>query len=314
MTAPPFRVHPSDSIDGRDSVGLYLDSISKIPLLTAEQEVSLAKKIEAGKYAEQLLSGALKSPTRATKEELRRIANEGKSAFTAFVHANLRLVVSLARKYARITQLPLLDLVQEGNAGLIRAVEKFDYDKGYKFSTYATWWVRQAITRGIAHHGHIVRLPAHVAELISQVINARRRMVHELGREPTAREIGTSLGMDTERVDELLRYSYDHVSLDAPLDSESSASLGDLLAQQHTLTPDQAAVTQENHDRVALLLDGLDERSTDIVRRRYGLRDGTVEKLADIGQAWGITAERVRQLERAALKTMQRQESLLLAA
>ena len=313
MTAPTYRANPSDGINGRDSVGLYLDSISKIPLLTAEQEVRLAKMIEAGKYAEQLLSGALTSPLKATKGELTVIVKEGQEAFTTFVQANLRLVVSLARKYARITQLPLLDLVQEGNAGLIRAVEKFDYAKGYKFSTYATWWVRQAITRGIAHHGHIVRLPAHVAELISQAINTRRRLSNALSREPTPREIAAELDMEPEKIAELLRYAYDHVSLDAPIDSDSTTSLADLLAQQQNPETDQAMLDQENRDRLETLLESLDERSTDIVRRRYGLRDGTVEKLADIGLHWGITAERVRQLERAALRIMQ-QEGVQLAA
>jgi len=314
MPAPRPHALSSDGIDGRDSVGLYLDSIAKIPLLNAEDEVRLAKLIEAGQYAQQLLEGALSSPTTATKDELRLVVTEGETAFAAFVQANLRLVVSLARKYARITQLPLLDLVQEGNAGLIRAVEKFDYTKGYKFSTYATWWVRQAITRGIAHHGHVVRLPAHVAELISQVVNARRRLSSSLGREATPEEIAAAVDMEPDRISELLRFAYDHVSLDAPLDADSTTTLGDLLAQTSTLAPDEAVLQQENRDRLELLLSGLDERSTDIVRRRYGLRDGTAEKLADIGKHWGITAERVRQLERAALKTMQQRQHMQLAA
>jgi len=313
MLAP--RLHParSDGIEGRDSVGLYLDSIAKIPLLTAEEEVRLARAIESGLYAEQVLAGTLTTAVPADPDLLDQLVEEGKQAFCSFVQANLRLVVSLARKYSRITQLPLLDLIQEGNAGLIRAVEKFDYAKGYKFSTYATWWVRQAITRGIAHHGHIVRLPAHVAELISQAINARRRLSHSLGHEPTVDEIAAEVDMEPDKVAELLRYAYDHASLDAPLDADSTTSLGDLLAQRQNATPDQATVDQENRDRLDQLLEVLDPRSTDIVRRRYGLRDGTVEKLADIGQRWGITAERVRQLERAALKMMQ-QEGLELAA
>ncbi|MCL2316741.1 MAG: sigma-70 family RNA polymerase sigma factor [Actinomycetia bacterium] len=313
MTMPRLRSAQSQGIEGRDSVGLYLDAIAKIPLLTAQEEVTLARAIEAGQFAERVLDGTVTTSVKATKDELLTIAREGRTAFASFIQANLRLVVSLARKYARITQLPLLDLVQEGNAGLIRAVEKFDYAKGYKFSTYATWWVRQAITRGIAHHGHIVRLPAHVAELISQAINTRRRLSNALSREPTPREIAAELDMEPEKIAELLRYAYDHVSLDAPIDSDSTTSLADLLAQQQNPETDQAMLDQENRDRLETLLESLDERSTDIVRRRYGLRDGTVEKLADIGLHWGITAERVRQLERAALRIMQ-QEGVQLAA
>jgi RNA polymerase sigma factor (sigma-70 family) len=311
--APP-RTRPStDTIRGRDSIGLYLDSIAKIPLLTAQEEVELARAIEAGQCAEHILDGTVPNTLQAKRDELEVIAEQGRQAFTTFVQANLRLVVSLARKYTRVTQLSMLDLIQEGNAGLIRAVEKFDYAKGYKFSTYATWWVRQAITRGIAHHGHIVRLPAHVAEQVSQIVNARRRLSNDLNREPTPEEIAEQVSMTADQITELLRYTHDHVSLDAPIDADSSTTLGDLLAQHNEDAPQQTLLDAENRERLENLLGHLDERSTDIVRRRYGLKDGTVEKVADIGRHWGITGERVRQLERAALQKMQGEGMRLVA-
>ncbi|MCL1841493.1 MAG: sigma-70 family RNA polymerase sigma factor [Propionibacteriaceae bacterium] len=300
-----------DTIRGRDSIGLYLDSIAKIPLLSAHEEVELARTIEAGQMAEHILDGTLPNTVGATTRELEAVAEQGRQAFTTFVQANLRLVVSLARKYTRVTQLSMLDLIQEGNAGLIRAVEKFDYAKGYKFSTYATWWVRQAITRGIAHHGHIVRLPAHVAEQVSQIVNARRRLCNDLGREPLPEEIAEQVNMTAEQITELMRYTHEHVSLDAPIDPDTTTSLGDLLAQRNQETPQQTEVDAENRERLEHLLCHLDERSTDIVRRRYGLQDGTVEKVADIGRHWGITGERVRQLERAALQVMARESEMV---
>ncbi len=293
-------------IEGRDSVGLYLDEIARTPLLDAITEVELAKTIEAGLLAEHLLAegrvGRRKggAPKSATEEELEWLAAEGQRAIQQFITANLRLVVSIARKYGR-SQMPMLDLVQEGNTGLIRAVEKFDYAKGYKFSTYATWWVRQAITRGIAQQARVVRLPVHVVEELNQVGAARRTLERQLGRDPDPEEISIELGMDLDRVLDLLSWGREHVSLDTPVDEDGGTSLGDLIAQETAPGPDLTVLDTESRDRLSSLVELLDERAADIIRARYGLVDGRQHKLADIGAKHGISAERVRQLEREAL-------------
>jgi RNA polymerase sigma factor (sigma-70 family) len=298
-------------IEGRDSVGLYLDEIARTPLLDAAREVELAKTIEAGLYAQHLLEtgrvGRRKggAPKRATREELEWLAAEGQRAIDEFITANLRLVVSIARKYGR-AQMPMLDLIQEGNTGLIRAVEKFDYAKGYKFSTYATWWVRQAITRGIAQQARVVRLPVHVVEELNQVGGARRTLERQLGREPEPAEIAEELGMDIERVLDLLSWGREHVSLDTPVDEDGDTSLGDLMAQETSPGPDISVLDHEARDRLNRLVSQLDERAADIIRSRYGLVDGRQHKLADIGAKHGISAERVRQLEREALQKLRR--------
>ena len=297
------RTRSTEGIEGKDSVGLYLDAIAKTPLLTALEEVELARSIEAGLYAAHVLDGTVESGVEVSDTELRDIVDEGERAMQRFVQANLRLVVSVARKYGR-AQMPLLDLVQEGNTGLIRAVEKFDYAKGFKFSTYATWWVRQAISRGIAQQGRIVRLPVHVAEQVNQVSAARRNLERQLGREPELAEIAEELGLEESRIVDLLRYSRDHVSLDAPVEADGDTSLGDLIARETSPGPDEMVLDAEERGRLEEMLTDLDDRSRDVVRRRYGLLDGRQAKLADIGSHWGITAERVRQIERAALATL----------
>ena len=304
-------ISASREIEGRDSVGLYLDEIARTPLLDAATEVELSKTIEAGLFAEHLLAvgrvGRKKggAPMTATEAELEWLAEEGRKAVTQFINANLRLVVSIARKYGR-AQMPMLDLIQEGNTGLIRAVEKFDYAKGYKFSTYATWWVRQAITRGIAQQARVVRLPVHVVEELNQVGGARRTLERQLGREPEPEEIATELGMGLERVLDLLAWGRDHVSLDTPVDDDGDTSLGDLMAQETSPGPDDTVLDVEARDRLDALVSKLDERAADIIRARYGLLDGRQHKLADIGTRHGISAERVRQLEREALQKLRR--------
>jgi RNA polymerase primary sigma factor len=302
-------ISASREIEGRDSVGLYLDEIARTPLLDAATEVELSKTIEAGLFAEHLLAegrvGRKKggAPLTATEAELEWLAEEGRKAVDQFINANLRLVVSIARKYGR-AQMPMLDLIQEGNTGLIRAVEKFDYAKGYKFSTYATWWVRQAITRGIAQQARVVRLPVHVVEELNQVGGARRTLERQLGRDPEPAEIATELGMDLDRVLDLLAWGRDHVSLDTPVDEDGDTSLGDLMAQETSPGPDDTVLDVESRERLDALVGELDDRAADIIRARYGLLDGRQHKLADIGARHGISAERVRQLEREALQKL----------
>jgi len=298
-------------IEGRDSVGLYLDEIARNALLDAASEVELSQTIEAGLMAEHLLAegrvGRKKggAPKSANEAELEWLAEEGRRAVQTFVQANLRLVVSIARKYGR-SQMPMLDLIQEGNTGLIRAVEKFDYAKGYKFSTYATWWVRQAITRGIAQQARVVRLPVHVVEELNQVGSARRTLERQLGREPDPTEIAGELEMPVERVLDLLNWGREHVSLDTPVDEDGDTSLGDLMAQETAPGPDLSVLDTESRDRLNSLVGLLDDRAADIIRSRYGLSDGRQHKLADIGAKHGISAERVRQLEREALQKLRK--------
>jgi RNA polymerase primary sigma factor len=298
-------------VEGKDSVGMYLAEIARTPLLDASTEVELSKAVEAGLYAKHLLEtgrvGRKKggAPKSATAEELQWLVEEGERAVNTFIQANLRLVVSIARKYGR-SAMPMLDLVQEGNTGLIRAVEKFDYTKGFKFSTYATWWVRQAITRGIAQQARVVRLPVHVVEELNQVTAARRNLERELGYDPEPAEIADVLGMKPERVIDLMAWGRDHVSLDSPVDDDGDTSLGDLIARETQPGPDSAVVSHEARQLISELVDHLSEREADIVRARYGLLDGRQQKLADIGKRHGISAERVRQLEREALATLRR--------
>lgn len=314
MISTAHRVRLNDGIDGKDAVGLYLDGIAKTPLLTAEEEVELARTIEAGQYARAILEDRLTDQeaalrrVEATPEELEELAEQGDLAMQRFITANLRLVVSVARKYGR-AQMPLLDLVQEGNTGLIRAVEKFDFTKGFKFSTYATWWVRQSISRGIAQQGRIVRLPVHVAEQVNQVAAVRRTLERRLGREPELSEIASELEIPEEQIIDLLRLSRDHVSLDAPVEEDGDTALGDLLAREMSPGPDEMVLDAEDRKRLEAMLSTLDDRSADVVRRRYGLLDGRQAKLSDIAAIWGITAERVRQIERHAISKLRLSEA-----
>ena len=307
-TKTDTRVRESE---GKDSVGMYLAEIARTPLLDAQREVELSRAIEAGLFAQHLIEtgrvGRAKggAPKRATLEELEWIAAEGEHAMQEFIQANLRLVVSIARKYGR-SAMPMLDLVQEGNTGLIRAVEKFDYSKGFKFSTYATWWVRQAITRGIAQQARVVRLPVHVVEELNQVTAARRNLERELGYDPDPAEIAMVLDMDVDRVIDLMSWGRDHVSLDTPVDDDGDTSLGDLIAREQAPGPDESVMSDATRQLLGGLIDHLGDREADIVRSRFGLLDGRQQKLADIGKRHGISAERVRQLEREALATLRR--------
>jgi RNA polymerase sigma factor (sigma-70 family) len=283
----------------RDLVGVYLHEISRTPLLDAAREVDLSKSIEAGLYAEYLL-GEDKIPTGVGREELERLIVDGERAKDLFIRANLRLVVSIARRYVR-SGMPMLDLIQEGNTGLVRAVEKFDYERGYKFSTYATWWIRQAISRAIAQQERTVRLPVHLVEDVNRMRNVARQLTRELGADPEPEQIAASLGVTVERVHELVRWSQDTVSLDTPVGDDGDTNLGDLVADSDAPSPEEIVLTGLERQRIEGLLNHLDDRSAGIMRARYGLEDGREHSLTEVASRFSLSRERIRQLEIQAL-------------
>jgi RNA polymerase primary sigma factor len=260
-----------------DSVRMYLREIGKIPLITGEDEVMLAKKIEKG----------------------------DKSAKDALAEANMRLVVSIAKKYIG-RGLDLLDLIQEGNTGLLRAVEKFDYTKGFKFSTYATWWIRQAITRAIADQARVIRIPVHMVETINKLIRTQRRLTQELGREPLAEEIGAEMDMDVDKVNHILKISQDTASLDATVGEDEDSSLGDFIPDEENITPEEAATYELLKEHIDETLDLLTPREQKILRMRFGLDDGRSHTLEEVGQEFGVTRERIRQIEAKALAKLRK--------
>jgi RNA polymerase sigma factor (sigma-70 family) len=294
-----------EGAEERDLVGVYLHEISKTPLLDAAQEVDLAKAIEAGLYAEQLidnddmLDGA-KVPDGATEAELRRIVLDGEDAKDRFIRANLRLVVSIARRYVR-SGMPMLDLIQEGNTGLVRAVEKFDYLRGYKFSTYATWWIRQAISRAIAQQERTVRLPVHLVEDVNRMRNVARQLTREFGTEPEPEQIAVAMDVPADRVRELMRWSQDTVSLDTPVGDDGDTNLGDLVADTDAPSPEDLVLAAMERTRIEGLLNHLDDRSAGIMRARYGLEDGREHSLTEVATRFSLSRERIRQLEIQAL-------------
>ncbi len=289
----------------RDLVGVYLHEISKTPLLDAAQEVDLAKAIEAGLYAERLLDpedgleGA-KIPEGASEADLRRLVLEGEDAKDRFIRANLRLVVSIARRYVR-SGMPMRDLIQEGNTGLVRAVEKFDYLRGYKFSTYATWWIRQAISRAIAQQERTVRLPVHLVEDVNRMRNVARQLTREFGTEPEPEQIAAAMDVPTDRVRELMRWSQDTVSLDTPVGDDGDTNLGDLVADSDAPSPEDLVLAAMERTRIEGLLNHLDDRSAGIMRARYGLEDGREHSLTEVATRFSLSRERIRQLEIQAL-------------
>ena len=289
----------------RDLVGVYLHEISKTPLLDAAQEVDLARAIEAGLFAERLLDtedpieGA-SIPEGATEAELRRLVLEGEDAKDRFIRANLRLVVSIARRYVR-SGMPMLDLIQEGNTGLVRAVEKFDYLRGYKFSTYATWWIRQAISRAIAQQERTVRLPVHLVEDVNRMRNVTRQLTRELGTDPEPEQVAAAMDVPVDRVRELLRWSQDTVSLDTPVGDDGDTNLGDLVADSDAPSPEDLVLAALERTRIEGLLNHLDDRSAGIMRARYGLEDGREHSLTEVATRFSLSRERIRQLEIQAL-------------
>nr|WP_277605745.1 sigma-70 family RNA polymerase sigma factor [Glycomyces sp. L485] len=283
----------------RDLVGVYLHEISKTPLLDAAAEVDLAKAVEAGLFAKHLLSEG-ETLSGASEKELKRLVEDGARAKEQFIKANLRLVVSIARRYVR-SGMPMLDLIQEGNTGLVRAVEKFDYQRGFKFSTYATWWIRQAISRAIAQQERTVRLPVHLVEDVNRMRNVTRQLTRELGGDPEPDQVAKALGVTVERVNELIRWSQDTVSLDTPIGDDGDTNLGDLVADSDEPSPEDVVLAGMERQRIEMMLNHLDERSAGIVKARYGLEDGREHSLTEVAHRFHLSRERIRQLEIQAL-------------
>ena len=278
-----------------DPVKDYLKQIGKVPLLNAEQEVELAKRIEAGLFAEEKLAEG-KGLTDDQRIDLEWIAEDGRRAKNHLLEANLRLVVSLAKRYTGRGML-FLDLIQEGNLGLIRAVEKFDYTKGYKFSTYATWWIRQAITRAMADQARTIRIPVHMVEVINKLARVQRQMLQDLGREPTPEELAAKLDMTPEKVIEVQKYGREPISLHTPLGEDGDSEFGDLIEDSEAIQPGEAVSFTLLQEQLHSVLDTLSEREAGVVSMRFGLTDGQPKTLDEIGKVYGVTRERIRQIE-----------------
>ena len=301
------RLLGDDSLTGAgaDPVRFYLKEIGKVPLLSAEQEVAIAQRIEAGAIAEVLLAdrsaiveaGGQPAPiSDADHRDLVRLAHDGELAQAKLIEANLRLVVSIAKRY-RNRNLAFLDLIQEGNLGLMRAVEKFDHTKGFKFSTYATWWIRQAITRAIADQARTIRIPVHMVETINKVVRVQRQLLQELGREPAVEEVAERSEMTVPRVREILRLNQDTVSLEQPMGDEDGFSLSDVIEDADAEVPADAAARAMLNAAVKEALSQLSEREQKVVRLRFGLDDGHMRTLEEVGKEFGVTRERIRQIE-----------------
>lgn len=290
----------SDALLG-DSVRLYLREIGQVPLLTAEQEKRLAQAIERG----QIAAGKIKGVPPESKEAalLRAHMAAGDDARQQMAAANLRLVVSIAKRY-RDRGLPLLDLIQEGSLGLLRAIEKFDHDKGFKFSTYATWWIKQALSRALADQSRLVRLPVHLGETLNRIQAARRQLTQSLGREPNDSELAHFLSMSEDKLRELRRTAQDPVSLATPVGEEADSTLADFIPDPHALDADDAAASGMLRQQIATALDQLTERERRVLELRYGLSDGQPRTLEEVGRAFGVTRERVRQIEVKALRKL----------
>jgi RNA polymerase primary sigma factor len=287
-------------ISAVDPTRVYLHEIGRRNLLTADDEKRLAKALEVGVQAQQRLQAAQlgEEPLSAIeKRVLRGLVRQGEDARTELIESNLRLVVSIAKRYVGSSGLALLDLVQEGNFGLMRAVQKFDYRRGFKFSTYATWWIRQSITRAIADQARTIRIPVHMVETINKVVRTEREMTQDLGREPTAEELAEELGMSVERLMEIRQLGQDPISLERTVRADDETEFGDFLADRNAESPSEIASRHLLTGAVNDALDGLDEREREIVRMRFGLEDGEIHTLEDVGERFGVTRERIRQIE-----------------
>ena len=279
-----------------DPVKDYLKQIGKVALLNAEQEVDLALRIEAGLFANEKLQAGSAKMDAQLKRDLERIVHDGKRAKNHLLEANLRLVVSLAKRYTGRGML-FLDLIQEGNLGLIRAVEKFDYTKGFKFSTYATWWIRQAITRAMADQARTIRIPVHMVEVINKLARVQRQMLQDLGREPTPEELAKELDMTPEKVVEVQKYGREPISLHTPLGEDGDSEFGDLIEDSEAVVPADAVSFTLLQEQLHSVLDTLSEREAGVVAMRFGLTDGQPKTLDEIGKVYGVTRERIRQIE-----------------
>ncbi len=293
------RADTSTAMLTGDPVRMYLKEIGKVDLLTASEEVNLAMKIEAGTEATEKLEAAEAGTLelkRAEQRRLMRIEQVGLDAKQQLISANLRLVVSIAKRYVGRGML-FLDLIQEGNLGLIRAVEKFDYTKGFKFSTYATWWIRQAITRAIADQARTIRIPVHMVETINKLIRVQRQLLQDLGRDPTPEEIGAEMGMSPDRVREIQKISQEPVSLETPIGEEEDSQLGDFIEDSSAVAPPEAASDSMLREQLDQVLDSLADRERKVIKFRFGLEDGHPRTLEEVGREFGVTRERIRQIE-----------------
>lgn len=289
------------TVEVHDSITLYLEDISKIELLTRQEEVSLAKKIEAGKLAQRKLDSGLLTPIEA--EICRQEIRTGVCARTDLIEANYRLVISIAKKYAN-QGVAFIDLIQEGNIGLIKAVEKFDYERGYKFSTYATWWIRQAVTRALADQGRTIRIPVHLSERIHKLVRVSRRLSQDLGREPTPEEVAEGMGSSVESIERLQQVIQQPLSIEMPVGDEQESNLGDFIEDQTQLGLAESATHSILQEKIDGVLNTLSAREGRIIRLRFGLQDGTIYTLEEVGIKFGITRERVRQIESIALRKL----------
>ncbi len=302
-----------DGVSIEDPVRMYLKEIGKVPLLSAEEEIELAKNMEAGAVAKEKIAILKKREETATEEEIAEIKEEiknlqkdldaGDEAKKRLAEANLRLVVSIAKRYVGRGML-FLDLIQEGNLGLIKAVEKFDYRKGYKFSTYATWWIRQAITRAIADQARTIRIPVHMVETINKLIRVSRQLLQELGREPSPEEIAAEMNMPVERVREILKISQEPVSLETPIGEEEDSHLGDFIQDDNVPVPADAAAFTLLKEQLEEVLGTLTEREQKVLTLRFGLEDGRARTLEEVGKEFNVTRERIRQIEAKALRKL----------
>ena len=304
----------SDGVSIEDPVRMYLKEIGTVPLLSAEEEIEIAKRMEAGyaaeaeneKYNEELENEKNAKKKQSFEKKIKaneKIINDGKEAAKELSQANLRLVVSIAKRYVGRGML-FLDLIQEGNLGLIKAVEKFDYMKGYKFSTYATWWIRQAITRAIADQARTIRIPVHMVETINKIVRVNRQLLQELGREPSPAEVAAQMDMTEDRVREIMKISQDPVSLETPIGEEEDSHLGDFLPDENVLAPSDAAARTMLNEQLNEILDTLTERERKVLTLRFGLIDGRARTLEEVGKEFNVTRERIRQIEAKALRKL----------
>ena len=292
-----------EAVESDDTVGLYLKEVGRVPLLTAEEEVALAKRMERGKIAQERLSKANGQLTPEEREELLRQIEDAKAAREQLINANSRLVISIAKKYIG-RGVPFLDLIQEGSIGLIRAAKKFDYRRGHKFSTYATWWIRQAVTRAIADQGRTIRVPVHMGDQINKLLRVSHQLTQELGREPTTAELAEAMGISERKVEQIIQIARRPVSLETPIDEDEESTLGDFIEDEESPAPAEAATQNLLKEAIREVLAELPPREVKILQLRYGLLDGHSYTLEEVGKKMGVTRERVRQIEAQALSRL----------